>query len=65
MDHSEILQIPHKAPSQADRFRPALESRNAQMGGTGQDQWSHACNKCTHVFQTEDGLSRESQQLAL
>lgn len=56
---SEVLQIPHKAPSQADRLCPALESQNKVMTGTGQAQWNHACNKCTHVFQTEDGITRK------
>jgi predicted nucleic acid-binding Zn-ribbon protein len=57
--HSTVLDIPHKAPSQADRLRPALEERNLRMMGPGQELWNHACEKCTYVFAAEDGHLRK------
>jgi hypothetical protein len=51
-----MLQIPNKALSQANRLRPALEARNDQMLGPGQVEWTHACEKCTHVFQDSDNI---------
>jgi hypothetical protein len=54
-----LLQLPNKAKTQEDRLRVALEARNEQMKGTGQTEWSHACEKCTNVFSGEDGGLRK------
>ncbi|KAJ7212989.1 hypothetical protein GGX14DRAFT_360980, partial [Mycena pura] len=56
-DHHErddILQLPHDAPSHAERLRPALEARNSRMAGTGQEEWNHYCDLCCHIYE-EDG----------
>src|SRR6267154_325647 len=61
LDHSErdsILLLDHKAPSQARRLQPALQARNAQMRGTGQEHWNHACDLCSWVFTDQNGIDR-------
>ncbi|KAF8589403.1 hypothetical protein K439DRAFT_1645149 [Ramaria rubella] len=55
---AEVLELPHWHGTQADRLRPALEARNERMMGIGQEQWNHACDKCTHVFDGADGQKR-------
>nr|GAT59356.1 predicted protein [Mycena chlorophos] len=53
--HGTVLKLRHQAPSPAERLRPALEARNLQMVGTGQDAWNHACTVCCWFQEQEDG----------
>jgi len=58
LDHgrrSDSLQLPHRASTNMDRIREALEARNTRMVGTGQPEWNHACNWCTKIYRSEDG----------
>ncbi|KAI1791108.1 hypothetical protein LXA43DRAFT_889807, partial [Ganoderma leucocontextum] len=58
LDHHErreALELPHNAPSQAERLRPAIQARNIRMEGPGQEHWSHACNLCCWVHTDDDG----------
>ena len=59
-DESHVLELPHDAPSQAERLRPALRERNKRMEGPGQEHWNHACDLCCWVFTDSDGSLRES-----
>ncbi|KAJ7830210.1 hypothetical protein B0H13DRAFT_1566509, partial [Mycena leptocephala] len=45
-ERQEILELPHAAPSQAERLRPLLDLRNSHMAGTGQEEWNNACDLC-------------------
>jgi hypothetical protein len=49
-DRKIILRLRHDAATQAERLRPAMTQRNRIMAGTGQEQWSHACQLCTWSF---------------
>ncbi|KAF8574394.1 hypothetical protein K439DRAFT_1649787 [Ramaria rubella] len=40
---------------QANQLFPALKARNEHMMGIRQEQWNHACDKCTHVFDGDGG----------
>lgn len=60
LEHDEILQVEHDAPSQAERLRPALRARNRRMVGPGQDEWNHACDLCCWVDETPDGCASMS-----
>jgi hypothetical protein len=53
-ERKETMELPHSAPSQADRLRALLEARNARMAGTGQEQWNHACDLCCHIYLDPD-----------
>ena len=58
LEHHEsntILQLAHKAESQAQRLQPALQERNNRMVGPGQEAWSHACDQCCEVYKGKDG----------
>jgi hypothetical protein len=55
MERNAVLELDHNATSQAHRLRPALEARNRQMVGPGQEEWNHACDLCCWVFVDEDG----------
>ncbi|KAF6763449.1 hypothetical protein DFP72DRAFT_801516, partial [Ephemerocybe angulata] len=52
------LRLKHDAPSQMDRLKPALHSRNERMAGTGQEAWNHACDMCCWVQKGDDGSTR-------
>ncbi|KAH9851669.1 hypothetical protein C2E23DRAFT_869110 [Lenzites betulinus] len=61
LDHQErqtTLILPHVAPSQAYRLKEAIHARNMIMAGPGQEHWSHACDLCCWVHQTEDGTAQ-------
>src|ERR1700722_17269127 len=61
LDHAErdaVLYLDHNAASQAKRIRPALQARNCRMRGTGQEEWSHACELCTWAYVDEHGVKR-------
>ena len=56
LDHAErdaVLYLDHNAVSQAKRIRPALQARNRRMRGTGQEEWSHACELCAWAYVDE------------
>ncbi|KAF9552614.1 hypothetical protein CPC08DRAFT_595228, partial [Agrocybe pediades] len=54
-EHNRILILNHDAPSQADRLRPALQERNRCMEGTGQEEYTHACDACFLVSVDSEG----------
>ena len=63
LDHMEravVLQLDHKAPSQARRLQSALRARNYRMRGTGQENWNHACELCSWVYTGDDGVECKS-----
>lgn len=63
LDHAEhrtILKLNHHAPSQLLHLQPTLCSQNLQMRGTGQEEWSHACDLCCWVYTDENGIKCES-----
>jgi hypothetical protein len=62
LDHTErktVLQVDHKATSHIHRLQPALQARNVQMRGTGQEHWNHACDLCSWVYTDENGVERK------
>jgi CxC6 like cysteine cluster associated with KDZ transposases len=54
-DHETVLQVPHKASSQTQRWQVAINSRNFAMAGPGQPTWNHACDLCTKHTRAVDG----------
>ena len=61
LDHAErdaVLYLDHNAVSQAKRIRPALQARNRRMRGTGQEEWSHACELCAWAYVDEHDVKR-------
>ncbi|KAJ7227497.1 hypothetical protein GGX14DRAFT_347217 [Mycena pura] len=50
----EVLNVVHKE-YQAHRLDEILAERNYRMAGTGQEYWSHACDKCMIVYKGDDG----------
>ncbi|KAG6914131.1 hypothetical protein DXG01_002276 [Tephrocybe rancida] len=54
-EHGTILILPHNVHSQMDRIKPALQERNEDMEGTGQENYAHACNRCFIVSANEKG----------
>ena len=56
VERGAILQLGHKAPSQARRLQPVLRARNLRMRGTGQEHWNHACDLCSWVCTNEEGI---------
>jgi hypothetical protein len=63
-EHGAVLKLNHNAASQAMRIRPALQARNRRMRGTGQEEWSHACELCAWVYVDEDGVKSMSPHVA-
>ena len=59
-EYGSVLELPHVAPSNSDRLREALHTRNLLMAGPGQENWSHVCDRCCWVYEDEDGTLRES-----
>ncbi|EJD45027.1 hypothetical protein AURDEDRAFT_64768 [Auricularia subglabra TFB-10046 SS5] len=58
LQHSEdgrTLSLPDQAPNSSERLKSALEARNAQMVGPGQELWSHACDLCCKNVPQPDG----------
>lgn len=67
LDHAEcgaVLKLNHNAASQAMRICPALQARNCQMRGTGQEEWGHACELCAWVYVDEDSVKSMSTRVA-
>jgi len=58
LEQSTVLELDHNAPSQSRRLRPALEARNLQMVGPGQEEWNHACDLCCWIYEDENGILR-------
>ena len=59
LDHAErgaVLNLHHDATSQAKCLRPALQAHYCRMRGTGQEEWSHACELCAWVYVDEHGI---------
>ena len=59
LDHDErdeYLELIHNMPSQAQRLQPQLAARNKRMAGPGQEEWSHACDRCCWILMDEDGV---------
>ena len=54
-EHQTILVLPHNEPSQCERLRGQLAERNKRMEGTGQEAYTHACDRCFLVFQDSIG----------
>ncbi|KAF8233107.1 hypothetical protein L208DRAFT_1422992 [Tricholoma matsutake] len=52
-EQGTILELDHKAGSQAHRLEPALQACNLQILGTGQEEWSHACDACCWINDTD------------
>jgi hypothetical protein len=50
-----VLMLPHDESRQSDRLRPALEKRNSDMEGIGQECYAHACDLCFHIVENEQG----------
>jgi hypothetical protein len=48
------LELPHHG-LQSDWLDVVLAERNYLMVGTGQEMWAHTRNRCTKVYQGEDG----------
>src|SRR5882724_9152807 len=48
-DCGTLLQVPHSAVNQAERWHGAVNAQNLAMAGTGQPAWNHACNLCTKL----------------
>ena len=51
---NQKLSLPHGG-LQRHRFNQALDVRNNCMAGSGQEMWTHACNKCMHFYCGTDG----------
>ncbi|EIM92267.1 uncharacterized protein STEHIDRAFT_37420, partial [Stereum hirsutum FP-91666 SS1] len=51
---STRLSIPHGG-EQAERFEIAMQERNARIVHEGQPELTHACNKCTRIYEDDDG----------
>ncbi|KAJ7168262.1 hypothetical protein C8R43DRAFT_876677, partial [Mycena crocata] len=51
---SENLILPHHGP-QNHRLDHVLAEHNYRMVGMGQEHWAHTCNRCTKIYQGEDG----------
>ncbi|KDQ11488.1 hypothetical protein BOTBODRAFT_35366 [Botryobasidium botryosum FD-172 SS1] len=45
-EQNTTLSLPHDNITQSHRLDAALEARNKQMEGTGQEYWAHACDIC-------------------
>jgi hypothetical protein len=54
MKHGETLVLSHRG-HQNHRLDEVLAQRNYVMVGTGQEMWAHTCNRCTKIYQGEDG----------
>ncbi|KDQ09975.1 hypothetical protein BOTBODRAFT_164259 [Botryobasidium botryosum FD-172 SS1] len=50
---NRILELPNTGP-QSLRLKAALEARNKEMEGTGQEEYAHVCTGCT-LFEDTDG----------
>jgi hypothetical protein len=48
------LIVPHTGP-QKDRFKTAMQERNAHIRLYGQPELRHRCNKCVHVYPAANG----------
>ncbi|KIJ48944.1 hypothetical protein M422DRAFT_162174 [Sphaerobolus stellatus SS14] len=55
-DRVLLLQVPHKAKDQAERWTAAIVRRNHSLAGTGQLEWNHTCNICTKYTFNENGI---------
>jgi hypothetical protein len=51
------LSLPHNLLHD-ERLLAALVLRNHRMSGTGQEQWGHACHKCSMSKVAPDGTER-------
>ena len=49
------LELDNNAPSQAQRMAKGLRERNLRFVGTGQPEWSHACDLCCWMSEGDDG----------
>jgi len=54
-EQSKVLILPHDVGSQRLRLRDAMDARNKEMEGTGQELWNHACDKCCVVLENGEG----------
>lgn len=54
-EQSLTLVLAHDAPSQRDRLKEALAERNKKMEGTGQEEYTHACDLCFVVSKDKAG----------
>ena len=48
-NQNKLLRVVHNGDAD-DRFRPAMQERNARMECDGQPEWSHYCEKCVRIF---------------
>ncbi|KAF9535132.1 hypothetical protein CPB83DRAFT_232255 [Crepidotus variabilis] len=55
VQEKSVLELPHQAESQAKRLQAAPRVRNQRLAGIGREAWNHACNRCCHIEQREDG----------
>lgn len=53
-EHGWVLVLAHDKRDQAVRLRAALEERNQQLEGIGQENYAHACQLCCHVLEDSD-----------
>ncbi|KAJ7687968.1 hypothetical protein B0H17DRAFT_677228 [Mycena rosella] len=64
-EHQELMELPHDAPSQAERLRALLEVRNSRMAGTGQEEWNHACDVCCYMYLDPESDEDEPRYLCI
>ncbi|KAJ7492057.1 hypothetical protein FB451DRAFT_1021989, partial [Mycena latifolia] len=50
----QTLVLPHHG-HQNHQLDEVLAERNYRMVGTGQEMWAHTCNRCTKIYQGDDG----------
>lgn len=58
-DHSSRhsrLSVPHTG-EQAERFTAAMQNRNERIVHDGQPELTHACDKCTRIYEDGNGIS--------
>ncbi|KAJ7486073.1 hypothetical protein B0H11DRAFT_1721890, partial [Mycena galericulata] len=53
-NRGEPLALPHHG-HQNHRLDEVLADRNYRMAGTGQEMWAHTCDRCTKIYQGDDG----------
>lgn len=58
-EQGTTLLLDHDEDSQKVRLKAALHERNQRMEGTGQPEYTHACDLCFVVFTGEDGRQCE------
>ncbi|KAJ7825864.1 hypothetical protein B0H13DRAFT_1657729 [Mycena leptocephala] len=58
-ERQETMELPHVAASQTERLSTLLKARNGRMAGTGQEEWTHACDLCCYIYLDPESNSDE------